>query len=61
MDRINEFIKTRVDAMAKGSEIERMTDDEDVREWLVMGRIAMIFTIWAAMICALALVISIRF
>jgi hypothetical protein len=61
MDRLNDFMKARVDAIAKGTKIERLTDDDDVREWLVFGRVAMIFTIWAAMICAVALVISVRF
>ncbi len=61
MDRINEMLKARVEAIAKGSEIGRVTEDEDVREWLVFGFIAKIFTIWAAMISVLLMVISLRF
>lgn len=61
MARLENMIKDRVDAMAKGTKIETLTDDADVREWLVFGRIAFFFTIWAAMICAVLLVISVRF
>lgn len=61
MAGLDEFMKARVDAIAKGTPIERLTDDDDVREWLVFGRLAMIFCLWAAMICAVALVISFRF
>lgn len=61
MARLDEMMKARVDAIAKGTQIERLTDDADVREWLVFGRLAMFFCLWAAMICAVALVISLRF
>jgi len=61
MSRFDEMMKARVDAMAKGTKIEQLTDDDDVREWLVFGRLAMFFCLWAGMICALALVISFRF
>lgn len=61
MDRLQEMMKARVDAIAKGSSIEKLTDDADVREWLVFGRIAMIFCIWAAMILPIILIISFRF
>lgn len=61
MSRFEEALKTRMDAMISGTSIERMTDDDDVRQWLRMGRLAMIFCIWAAMLMAVALVISFRF
>lgn len=61
MARFEDMMKARVEWMAKGTKIERLTDDSDVREWLVFGRIAMIATIWMAMLSAVALVISIRF
>lgn len=53
------MMKDRLQSMAKGTRIETLTDDEDVREWLVFGRIAMIATIWMGMISAVALVISV--
>lgn len=61
MAGFEEKMKERVQAMAKGTRIERLTDDEDVREWLVFGRIAMMATLWMAMLSAVALVISVRF
>ncbi len=61
MARLDDMMKARVDAMAKGTPIERLTDDSAVREWLVLGRLAMFFCIWAGMICAIALVISFRY
>lgn len=61
MASFEEKMKERVQAMARGTKIETLSDDEDVREWLVFGRIAMIATLWMAMISAVALVISIRF
>jgi hypothetical protein len=61
MARLEDMMKDRVAAMAKGTSIERLTDDDDVREWLVLGRLAMIFCLWAAMICTVLLVISVRF
>lgn len=61
MARLDDMIKGRVDAIAKGTRIEQLTDDADVREWLVFGRIAMIATVWMAMLSAVALVISVRF
>lgn len=61
MANFEEMMKDRVDAIAEGTHIAALSDDPDVREWLVFGRIAMIFTLWAAMISAVALVISVRF
>ena len=61
MSRLDNMMKDRVEAIAKGTRIETLTDDADVREWLVFGRIAMIATIWMAMLSAVALVISVRF
>lgn len=61
MARFDDMMKDRVEAIAKGTSIETTTDDPDVREWLVFGRIAMIATIWLGMISAVALAISIRF
>lgn len=61
MARFEDMMKDRVEAMAKGTRIEALTDDADVREWLVFGRIAMIATVWMAMLSAVALVISVRF
>lgn len=61
MATMEEKFKAGVDKMVKGTVIERTSDDDDVREWLLLGRIAMVFTIWASMISALALIISIRF
>ncbi|MBY4893407.1 hypothetical protein A8B78_20380 [Jannaschia sp. EhC01] len=61
MASFEDKMKDRVQAMAKGTRIETLSDDEDVREWLVFGRIAMMATIWMAMISAVALVISVRF
>lgn len=61
MPRLEDIIEGRVDAIAKGTKIETLTDDADVREWMVFGRLAFFFTAWAAMICAVALVISVRF
>lgn len=61
MASLEEKMKDRLQSMAKGTRIETLTEDEDVREWLVFGRIAMIATIWMAMISAVALVISVRF
>ncbi len=61
MARFDEMMKDRVEAIAKGTKIESLSDDADVREWLVFGRIAMFFTLWAAMISVVALVISVRF
>ncbi|GAB5448048.1 hypothetical protein [Gymnodinialimonas sp.] len=61
MASFEDKMRDRVQSMAKGTRIEALTDDEDVREWLVFGRIAMIATLWMAMISAVALVISIRF
>ncbi|MEX3014152.1 hypothetical protein [Gymnodinialimonas hymeniacidonis] len=61
MASMEEKMKSRMDKMIQGTSIERISDDEDVREWLLFGRMAMIFTLWAAMISAVALVISVRF
>lgn len=61
MASFEDKMRDRVQAMAKGTRIETLTDDADVREWLVFGRIAMIATIWMAMLSAVALVISVRF
>ena len=61
MDRMQEIINRRIQAFAKGTEIERVTDDEDVRGWLVMGRMAMFACIWMALILPIALIISLRF
>lgn len=61
MARFEDMMKDRVDTIAKGTPIETLTDDADVREWLVFGRIAMFATIWMAMISVVALVISVRF
>lgn len=61
MASFEEKMRERVQAMAKGTRIETLSDDESVREWLVFGRIAMIATLWMAMISAVALVISLRF
>ena len=61
MASIEEKMKSRMDKMIRGTSIERVSDDDDVREWLLFGRMAMFFTLWVAMISALALVISFRF
>lgn len=61
MARFEDMMNDRVDAIAKGTRIETLTDDPDVRQWLVFGRIAMMATIWMAMLSAVALVISVRF
>ncbi len=61
MERLQDMMKARVNAMAKGTSIERLTDDEDVREWLVFGRLAMLFCLWAAMILPVLMIISVRF
>ncbi|WP_224813746.1 hypothetical protein [Hasllibacter sp. MH4015] len=61
MANMDEKIKARISAMAANSKVARVSDDEDVREWLFFGRIAMIFCIWAIMIIAVALVVSFRF
>lgn len=61
MARFEDMMRDRVEAIAKDTTIETLTDDADVREWLVFGRIAMIATLWMAMLSAVALVISVRF
>jgi hypothetical protein len=61
MATMEEKFKTTVDKMVKGTPIEHVSNDDDVREWLLFGRMAMIFTLWVAMISAVALVISVRF
>ncbi len=61
MERLQDMMKARVNAVAKGTSIERLTDDEDVREWLVFGRFAMLFCLWAAMILPVLMIISVRF
>ena len=61
MSSIEEKLRSRMDKMIAGTSIERVSDDDDVREWLLLGRMALIFTVWAAMISAVALVISVRF
>ena len=61
MDRMQEIFNRRIQAFAKGTEIERVTDDADVRSWLVMGRMAMFFCMWMAFIIPVALVLSLRF
>lgn len=61
MARIEQAVKAWMAAFAKGTHIERVTDDPDVREWLVLGRIAMFFCLWAAMIIPVLLVIWARY
>ncbi|MEJ6392557.1 hypothetical protein V8J82_04765 [Gymnodinialimonas sp. 2305UL16-5] len=61
MSRLEEMIKIRVNAIAKGTAIEQVTEDDDVRQWLVLGRMAMFFCVWAVMIMSVALIVSLRF
>ncbi len=61
MASMEEKVRSQMDKMIKGTSIERISDDDDVREWLFFGRMAMIFTLWAAMISVVLLVISFRF
>jgi hypothetical protein len=61
MANVEEKFKSFTNKMVKGTPIERISDDDDVREWLLFGRMAMVFTIWAVMISVIALVISVRF
>lgn len=61
MARLEMMLKDRIDWVAKGTKIETLTDDDDVRTWLVFGRIAMFATIWMAMVAVVALVVAVRF
>lgn len=61
MARLDEMLRARIAAMARGTRIERLSEDADVREWLVLGRIAMFVCLWAAIILPIVLLVSFRF
>jgi len=56
---------SRMEEIAFGTEVkstsEEFQNDPDIQLWLKMGRMAMFFCLWAAMILPVLLVIAARF